>query len=49
LKNIGIFLTSDGKKYEGDFFDDTFTGFGRLTLPNGTVIRGKFKNFNFIQ
>jgi hypothetical protein len=33
---------ADGKKYEGNFKDFKFHGYGKLTLPSGTVYKSIF-------
>ena len=30
----------------GQFIDHSFTGVGKMILPNGDVLQGRFENFN---
>lgn len=40
----GIFEYSDGRRYIGQFIDNKITGYGLLTMPNGTMYLGNFNN-----
>lgn len=42
-----IYEYSDGTVYEGEFSDDAIEGPGRMTLPNGTLLDGEFRNGKF--
>jgi hypothetical protein len=45
MKNgIGKYVKPNGEIYIGEFRDDSYNGKGILTLPDGIVQKGLFKN-----
>lgn len=43
----GIYLFSDGDRYEGEFFENEFSGEGIYYFANGCVYEGEFRNSDF--
>ena len=37
----GVFIYTDGRRYEGQFIDDKKYGFGIYTMIDGTIYEGK--------
>ena len=44
MHGFGKYDYSDGKKYEGEFFNDIKQGKGKMTFPDGTIHEGNFVN-----
>lgn len=44
----GVITYSDGSKYEGEFKDNKFNGRGTGTLPDGTVMAGRWANNEYL-
>ena len=40
----GIFIWSDGRKYEGDYVNDRKEGFGVFTFRDGRIYEGEWIN-----
>ena len=40
----GIFTWADGRKYEGEYYDDKKAGHGVFTWPDGRMYDGLWKN-----
>jgi hypothetical protein len=43
-----VLVSPDGSRYEGEFVKGRRNGFGKLTMKNGTVYEGQFKDDEFI-
>ena len=46
MQGIGIMNYPDGSKYEGEFYENSPHGKGKLTNKNGEIFAGDFKNGN---
>jgi len=40
----GIYISRNGERYEGAFFEDQPTGLGKQTKPDGSTYEGQFVN-----
>ncbi len=40
----GVFTWADGRRYDGDYFDDRKQGFGVFTWPDGRRYEGSWLN-----
>lgn len=40
----GIFIWSDGRKYQGEYINDKKQGFGEFSWPDGRCYKGQWKN-----
>lgn len=40
----GVFTWADGRKYEGDYYDDKKQGRGVFTWPDGRMYNGEWYN-----
>jgi len=47
MSDLGISINSDGSIYRGRFFNDKYSGEGRLTFQNGTYYKGFFNEGSF--
>jgi hypothetical protein len=44
MHGSGVFTWHDGRRYEGDYFDDKKEGQGIFTWPDGRKYDGQWKN-----
>lgn len=44
----GRYVQGDGYSYDGEFKNDFYDGYGILTLPNGSMKEGYFKEGKFV-
>ena len=44
MHGFGVFNWADGRKYEGEYFDDLREGKGIFTWPDGRKYDGEWKN-----
>jgi hypothetical protein len=40
----GTFTWSDGRKFTGEFLDNSKCGYGEMTWPDGRAFKGDWKN-----
>ena len=45
----GVFKWSDGRKYEGDYFEDKKHGIGHFEWPDGRKYTGQWMSYLFIK
>ena len=45
-KDLGLLYFPEGKKYEGEFTNNSVEGYGIKTYPDGKKYEGRFKNNN---